>query len=98
MPKNFSQQVASWQRELDRRARTMANPPRQSLPQSPEDRHGPGYDNDCSPAAWYRAPNESAEGKPGFDSSQARLSTSKGRKVSGYADASPLGPKPKVKP
>ena len=36
-------------------------------PQSPEDKHGPGYDND-TPSNWLRGMGKGeAEGKPGFD-------------------------------
>jgi hypothetical protein len=41
--------------------------------QMPEDQHAPGYDNDVPVNSWLRGGNESAEGKPGFDKSQAKL-------------------------
>ena len=39
----------------------------QSQPESPVDKHGPGYSNDVAPD-WRRGmgPNQ-AEGKPGYD-------------------------------
>lgn len=44
---------------------------RQQEPQAPEDRHGPGYDND-TPNDWRRGGgNGGAEGKPGFDKHKA---------------------------
>jgi hypothetical protein len=40
---------------------------RYQKPQGREDRHASNYDND-TPSNWLRGmPNESAEGKPGFD-------------------------------
>lgn len=48
---------------------TSPPPPQQYQPQMPEDKTGPGYQNDAS--GWVRGmPNESAEGKPGFDHSK----------------------------
>jgi hypothetical protein len=39
----------------------------QSLPQFPEDKHGPKYDNN-TPSNWLRGMgSKGAEGKPGFD-------------------------------
>ena len=49
------------QPKLDETGRVM------QAPQSVNDEHGPDYDND-TPHNWIRGmPNESAEGKPGFD-------------------------------
>lgn len=36
----------------------------QNEPQAPEDKHGPGYDNDVPLSGWLRGPD--ATKKPGF--------------------------------
>ena len=49
----------------------LPNPPtgcELQCPQAPEDRHGPGYDNDTK--GWVRG-MPSAEAKPGFDKHKA---------------------------
>lgn len=46
--------------------KTFPAPPDQSQPQMPEDKQGPGYDND-TPSSWVTGANEDATGKPGFD-------------------------------
>jgi len=47
---------------------TAPPPPQQYQPQMPEDKTGPGYQNDA-PSNWVRG-MPSAEGKPGFDHSK----------------------------
>lgn len=43
----------------------MSAPTNTQPPQSPEDKHGPGYDNDTS--GWVHGEGEDATKKPGFD-------------------------------
>ncbi len=53
--------------------------PRQQKPQAPEDRQGPGYDNDV-PSNWLRGMGTGgATGKPSFDSTAKRLAGGKHR-------------------
>jgi hypothetical protein len=42
--------------------------PTQNQPQMPENKHGPGYNNDTG--GWVHGAGESGEGKPGFDHSK----------------------------
>jgi hypothetical protein len=62
----------------------------QTQPQSPDDKHGPGYSNLVA-NDWRRGfcsnGTESAEDKPGFDHSQAKFK-SPAKNDWGYEDAS----------
>lgn len=49
--------------------KTFSPPPEQSKPQMPEDKQGPGYEND-TPETWVSGANEDATTKPGFDRSK----------------------------
>jgi hypothetical protein len=96
----FAEQVSEWRGEMNRRARTMHNPPDASQPQTLGDpftnERGPGYRNDCSPGAWYRAPNEDATTKPAFDSVSERLGKEPAKTNRGYEDSSIYSSKPKA--
>src|SRR5262249_4281703 len=100
-PKTFPQQVAQWQAKLDATAKTMHNPPHDQTPQALGDpyttQRGPKYHNDV-PNDWRRGAGGSAEGKPNFDHSQARLARVTPRRDMGWTDQAQDGPKPKVKP
>jgi hypothetical protein len=98
--KPFSQQIREqFQGTMNRRAREMRTTD-QSQPQMPEDKHGPGYSNDVA-MDWRRGANGSAESKPNFDHSQARLgraaAAQKAADRANYEDTSAKGPRPRVR-
>src|SRR5262245_42575464 len=98
MTKPFSAQVKEWQAKLNAQANTMHNPPDQTRNQFPENATGPSYRNDVASDDWRRGGGTNgAEGKPNFDTSQARLARVTPRKEMGWTDASEAGPQPSAR-